>query len=207
MSSSSFEYFLPCSPLRFRVPTLFLSHFFSPLLTTHWNHFETSIDFATCPASALPFNATPGPEVTTSMTGLWQRSTRPREPRPRTAFKASILINDRDARGKSKWKLRDDPWTFTGDFSSLRRIDVPSDARTWTVSIVFLQSLRYWWAMKLLTSGHRSDVLQKNKYRQNYANSHVRELTYSQFSFVSPWTYDCRWISKPVREIPFPTTC
>lgn len=29
--------------------------------------------------------------------------------------------------------FRDDPWTFTGDFSSLRRIDVARDAQTWTV--------------------------------------------------------------------------
>lgn len=86
-------------------PLLSFSPLFSPpLLTTHWNHFETSTDFATCPASALP-RPSPGPEVTTLMTGLRQRSTRPREPRPRTAFKASILINDRGARGKSKWRF------------------------------------------------------------------------------------------------------
>lgn len=103
--SSSFEYFLPRSPLRFRVSSLSFSHFFSPLLTTHWNHFETSTDFATCPRerpSAL--FSRPGSDNLDDGFMATLDSTE-RVPRPRTAFKASILINDRGARGKSKWKF------------------------------------------------------------------------------------------------------
>lgn len=36
--------------------------------------------------------------------------------------------------------FRDDPWTFTGDFSSLRRIDVARDAQTWTVFLATLMT-------------------------------------------------------------------
>lgn len=86
------------------------------------------------------FNATPGPEVTASMTGLRSNARLDREPQSRTAFKASILINDRGARGKSKWKFRNDPWTFTGDFSSLWRIDMARDTQTWTIFLATLMT-------------------------------------------------------------------